>query len=94
MRKLFTTTIALAGVLGLVPLAASAAPAALPTAPQAMIGASVQHADWDDGDCGPRCQYWRHRRWEHQRAERRNEWRREHHEWDYAPHHEWHGDYR
>lgn len=83
MRKLFTATIALAGVLGMVPLAASAMPAQ--SAPPA-VTAAVQHADWyTRGYCGPRCRYWRHRRWAREQARRRAEWRREQ-DWRYWHH--------
>ncbi|HET8996373.1 MAG TPA: hypothetical protein VFN42_06865 [Acetobacteraceae bacterium] len=85
MHKLFTAGIALAGVFGLVPLAAAAAP--LAPAPQAAVTATVQHVDWDNDHCGPRCQYWRHRRWEREHAWRREQWRREHYGWNYRHEH-------
>ena len=68
MRK---TLIALAAATGLIGLgtvgasAASAIPAQMPAQ-----AASIHQADW----CGPRCEYWRHRRWEERR-----EWREHHH---------------
>ena len=89
MRKIITASIALTGMLGLAPLGASAAPAAVPVAPHAFVGATVQPADWDD--CGPRCQAWRHRQWEHQQAERREQWRREHYRWNGQAYRQWNG---
>lgn len=64
------TLIALAAATGLISLGTIGASAA-PTVPvQAPAASNIHQADWD---CGPRCQYWRHRHWEAQ-----HEWR-EHH---------------
>ena len=67
MRKTIIALAATTGLIALGTIGASAAPLApvrLP--PQA---SAAQQADWY---CGPRCEYWRHRRWEE-----RHEWRRE-----------------
>ena len=67
------TLIALAAATGLTALgavAASAAPVMVPAPPTAQSPA-IQKADYY---CGPRCQYWHHRRWEQRHA-----WWRYHH---------------
>lgn len=64
MRKTLIALAATAGLVGLGTVGASAAPLNVPTQ-----AANIQQADWG---CGPRCEYWRHQRWE------RHEWR-EHH---------------
>jgi hypothetical protein len=71
------TLIALAATTGLVGLSCVGASAAsvIPASAVDHVS-SVQKADWDD--CGPRCQYWRHRRLGEQRHWRQQEWR-EHH---------------
>jgi hypothetical protein len=64
------TLIALAaatGLMGLGSVTTSAAPVIVP-AHSTIQTSAVQQADWY---CGPRCQYWHHRRWE------------EHHAWRY-----------
>lgn len=72
MRK---TLIALAATTGLIGLGAMNASAASVTPLQGPTQVSgVQQADWY---CGPRCQYWRHRRWE----ARRHWWDEHHHQY-------------
>lgn len=72
MRKLLATLPLATGLLSFVPLAATAAPAAPISEQQAAAYGLVQPADWY---CGPRCQYWQHRRWEeHQRWEEGHRW--------------------
>jgi hypothetical protein len=60
MRKTLLTLAATAGLIGLGAVGASAAPVA-PAHVPAQATSHIQQADWY---CGPRCQYWRHRRWE------------------------------
>jgi len=63
VRKTLITLAATTGLIGLGSIGVSAAPVvAVQPAPQT---ASVQKADWY---CGPRCQYWHHRRWEARHA--------------------------
>jgi hypothetical protein len=65
------TLIALTAATGLIALGTtgvSAAPVAPVHAP--VQAAAIQQADWA---CGPRCEYWRHRRWE-----AHHEWRAHH----------------
>ncbi len=69
MRKTLIALAATTGLIGLGTVGASAAPANSPVQVPAQA-ANIQQADWG---CGPRCEYWRHRRWEEHR-----EWR-EHH---------------
>jgi len=65
VRKTLIALAAATGFVGLGSFAASAAPVvAVQPAPQAGL---TQKADWY---CGPRCEYWHHRRWEE-----RHEWR-------------------
>ena len=59
------TMIAIAAAVGFLTLGemdASAAQSAPMQTPDG-AGASIQQADWG-WYCGPRCHYWRHRRWE------------------------------
>ena len=80
MQKYVLGIAAAAGLLSLAPVAASASNA-LPEATK--TSSAVVRADWDD--CGPRCQYWRHRRWEARREHwRREQWRREHYGYGYG----------
>jgi hypothetical protein len=65
VRKTLIALTAATGLIGLGTVGATAAPLHPPEHPSA-----VQQADWY---CGPRCNYWRHRHWEEQRA-----WRYEH----------------
>jgi hypothetical protein len=59
------------GLLSLGSVGASAAVTAGALTPTAQPGhAAIQQADWY---CGPRCQYWQHRRW----VERHRYWRHE-----------------
>lgn len=68
MRKTLIALAATTGIFGLSSFAASAAPVvAMQPAPQAGL---AQKADWY---CGPRCEYWHHRRWEERHA-----WQRYH----------------
>ncbi|MBV9247671.1 MAG: hypothetical protein JO227_00285 [Acetobacteraceae bacterium] len=71
MRKLMIGLAAAMSLAGLAPLAASAATHAPVVTPSQSI---VHQADWY---CGPRCNYWRHRRWEHERWEHRR-WEESH----------------
>jgi hypothetical protein len=73
MRKTLIALAATTGLIGLGAAGASAAPLAPVHAPQQV--SSIQQADWY---CGPRCQYWHHRRWEERRA-----WRWEHRYYGY-----------
>ena len=66
MRKTLLALTATAGLIGF-GVAASAAPVASLQVPQA---SAIHQADWY---CGPRCQYWHHRRWE-----ARRDWRWRH----------------
>ena len=68
MRKTLIALTATAGLIGLGTIGASAAPLAPVHAPDQ--ASAVHQADWY---CGPRCRYWRHRRWEGRR-----EWRPSH----------------
>ena len=70
MRKTLIALAASSGLIGLGTLAASAAPVE-PVHSRAQMS-DVHQADWY---CGPRCQYWHHRRWE----ARRDRWYRHHH---------------
>jgi hypothetical protein len=69
VRKTLIAVTAATGLIGLGTIGASAAPVAPVRAPAQP--AAIQQADWY---CGPRCEYWRHRRWEERR-----EWREHHH---------------
>lgn len=80
MRNLILGLTAAAGLLAVAPVAASAAP----VVPGVAHSSAIQRADWDD--CGPRCRYWRHRRWE---QARREHWRWEHRRDEYG----WHQPY-
>ena len=73
MRKILIALAAATGLIGLSSVGASAAPR-IPA--PAIDTSAVQQADW--GDCGPRCQWRQHRRWEAQREWRHREWP-EHH---------------
>jgi hypothetical protein len=69
MRKTLIALAATTGLLALGSVSASAAPLAPLHNPAlaATDGSAIQKADWY---CGPRCEYWRHRRWqEHRRWE-------------------------
>ena len=66
MRKTLIAFAATTGLIGLSCVGASAS-TAIPK-PATDHVSSVQKANWDD--CGPRCQFWRHRRWEEQRHSR------------------------
>lgn len=68
MRKTLIALAATTGLMGLGSFAASAAPV-MPAHPTTQTSA-IQQADWY---CGPRCEYWHHRRWEEQRAWRWHE---------------------
>jgi hypothetical protein len=76
VRKTLIALAATTGLIGLTSVGASAA-SVIPASPVNEASA-VQKADW--GYCGPRCQYWQHRRWEESRYQRwrEREWR-EHH---------------
>ena len=63
MRKTLIALAATTGIVGLGGFAASAAPVA--AVQHAQQTADIQKADWY---CGPRCQYWHHRRWEERHA--------------------------
>lgn len=65
MRKTLLALTATAGLIGFGGLAASAAPVASMREPAQ--ASAIHQADWY---CGPRCQYWHHRRWEERREER------------------------
>jgi hypothetical protein len=65
VRKTLIALAAMMGLIGLGSVAASAAPRVQVHTPQA---SAIQQADWY---CGPRCEYWRHRRWE----QRHSYWR-------------------
>jgi hypothetical protein len=70
MRKTLFALTATVGLLSLGSVGASAvAPGALAPAAQPAT-AAIQQADWY---CGPRCEYWHHRRW----VERHRYWRHE-----------------
>jgi len=60
MRKTLIALAATMGLTGLGTVGASAAPMHVPAQ-----ASNIRQADWY---CGPRCEYWRHRRWEEQRA--------------------------
>jgi hypothetical protein len=68
VRKTLIALAATTGLIGLGTIGASAAPAV--PAPMQAQAANIHQADW----CGPRCDYWRHRRWE-----ARHDWREHHH---------------
>jgi len=68
MRK---NLIALAAITGLMGLSGASAASVAPLHQQAQP-AAIEKADWY---CGPRCQYWRHRRWEESREPSRWEHR-------------------
>ena len=59
MRKTLIALTAATGLIGLGTIGASAAPTAPVRVPAQ--ASAIQQADWY---CGPRCEYWRHRRWE------------------------------
>ena len=67
MRKMLITLAATTGFLTLGTIGASAAPLGplndLAQARTASQTPAIEKADWY---CGPRCEYWRHRRWESQ----------------------------
>ena len=63
MRKTLLTLAATAGLIALGAGGASAAPVVPAHAPT-QVTTNIQQADWY---CGPRCEYWRHRRWEERR---------------------------
>ena len=67
MRKTLIALTAATGLIGLGTIGASAAPLVPVHAPAQ--ASAIHQADWY---CGPRCEYWRHRRWEERR-----EWRGE-----------------
>ncbi len=67
MRNTLIALAAATGLMGLGSVTTSAAPVIVP-AHSTIQTSAVQQADWY---CGPRCQYWHHRRWE------------EHHAWRY-----------
>jgi hypothetical protein len=73
VRKTLIALAATTGLIGLTSVGASAA-TAIP-APTVGQESTIEKADWG---CGPRCQYWQHRRWEAHREWRQHEWR-EHH---------------
>ncbi len=79
MRKTLIALAATSGLIGLGNVGASASPA-MPRHVPAQA-ATIQPAAWY---CGPRCEYWRHRRWEAHR-----EWR-EHH---YRPYYSYNNGY-
>jgi len=81
MRNIIFGLTAAAGLLAVAPVAASAAPV-VPIAP-GISHSAIQRADWDY--CGPRCQYWRHRRWEHARREHWRWERRHEYGWRHEP---------
>jgi hypothetical protein len=81
MRKILLALSATAGVIGFASLGASAAPLASVHMPQA---SSVQQAGYY---CGPRCQYWHHRRWE---ARHDSRW---HHHYPYYSYNNGYGYY-
>lgn len=70
MRKTVITLATTAGILGFGTVGASALPAG-PMQGSHQVrpteGALIQKADWY---CGPRCQYWHHRRWEQRHYDR------------------------
>ena len=70
MRKTLIALSAATGLTTLGSIATAAAPVVVPAHPVAQTSA-IQQADWY---CGPRCQYWHHRRWEEHHA-----WWRYHH---------------
>jgi hypothetical protein len=67
LLTLATATGLMGGMVGLGASGASAAPVTPLNVP-VQASANIQQADWY---CGPRCEYWRHRRWE----ERHGYWR-------------------
>ncbi len=69
MRKTLIALAATTGIVGIGGFTASAAPVA--AVPHIQPATDVQKADWY---CGPRCEYWHHRRWEERHA-----WQRYHH---------------
>ncbi len=73
MRKTLIALAATTGLIGLGTVGAVAAPARPVDAPPQAT--NIQQADWY---CGPRCQYWRHHRWEE-----RHEWREHHPNYGY-----------
>jgi hypothetical protein len=81
VRKTLIALTAATGLIGLGTIGASAAPVAPAHVPA--HAAAIQQADWY---CGPRCEYWRHRRWEE-----RHEWR-EHHYRYYGYNRGYYGD--
>lgn len=72
MRKTLITLAATGAFLTLAPVTASFAATASPAPSAQARDDAIQQADWY---CGPRCEYWRHRRWE---EHRRWEWNRYH----------------
>ena len=62
MRRTLIALAATVGLMGLASVGASAAAVAPMNAPAQ--ASNIQQADWY---CGPRCEYWRHRRWEERR---------------------------
>jgi hypothetical protein len=81
VRKTWIAFAATIGIVALGNIGASAAPATPLAAPAQLSG--VQQADWY---CGPRCQYWRHRRWV-----ARHHWRYQHHQPNYGYNGYYHG---
>jgi hypothetical protein len=65
VRKTLIALTATTGLIALGTIGASAAPATPMHRPAQ--ASAIQQADWY---CGPRCEYWHHRRWEEQRAYR------------------------
>lgn len=63
MRNTLIALAAATGLVGLGGATASAAPVVVPA--QAAQSPAIQPADYY---CGPRCQYWHHRRWEERHA--------------------------
>jgi sterol desaturase/sphingolipid hydroxylase (fatty acid hydroxylase superfamily) len=77
MRKTLAALAVASGFVSLVPLTAVAGPVA-PPSQRVGVAASVtaQPAEWY---CGPRCEYWHHRRWEeHRRREESHRWHHYH----------------
>jgi hypothetical protein len=76
VRKTLIALAATTGLLGFGTIGASAltlGPANNSDQVRAPEGSVIQKADWY---CGPRCEYWRHRRWEeHRRWDEGQRWR-------------------
>ena len=84
MRKTLLALTATAGLIGFGSLAASAAP--LASVHEPAQASAVHQADWY---CGPRCEYWHHRRWE----ERRERWRESRRDYPYYSYNNRYGYY-